>query len=118
MEREIKFRGKRINSDKWAYGFLIRFHDGESWIMAEKGTSGVLDTKVVQPTTLGQYTGYKDQNGVEVYEGDILSLSKFKYEVQYSEKDSWKAAGINDEYLYDLRITLEFGAVVTGNIHD
>lgn len=66
--REIKFRAKDC-SGQWVYGDLIhKRHDKEAiLIQDERGLGSDVDT-----TTIGQYTGLKDKNGKEIYEGDVV----------------------------------------------
>ena len=69
MNREIKFRGKRIDNGEWVYGYYI-VAGGIPFI----STFGVREPIAVIPETVGQYTGLKDKNGVEICEGDRVSL--------------------------------------------
>ena len=57
--REIKFRGRRLDNGEWVTGNF---------------ETELID---VDPDTVGQYTGLKDKNGREIYEGDVLSCSKY-----------------------------------------
>ena len=78
--REIKFRGKRLDNGEWVVGFYwveeTRNNNHHHIYTFEKGKDSkelirITGNFVVDPATVGQYTGLKE-NGVEIYEGDII----------------------------------------------
>ena len=71
MNREILFRGKRVDNGKWTYGSLSVYNDGSTEIRAPD-ENDMFYGHFVRPETVGQYIGLTDKNGQKIFEGDII----------------------------------------------
>ncbi|MDA2480772.1 YopX family protein [Bacillus cereus] len=118
--REIKFRGRKINTNKWIVGNL-------GYTKTSGGNSGILvegKLHIVDSETVGQYTGLKDKNGKEIYEDDILTASEelplyIEFSKEYSAFCFVDMFDPHGRCLYTTKdLHWEDDLEVAGNIHD
>ena len=86
----IKFKAKKTLDGKWIKGDLVHHRDSDNvWITDYENQL----TSPVNPSTVCQFTGLKDSEGKEIWEGDIVHDSydllciDNLYEVVYIEEE-------------------------------
>lgn len=77
----IKFKAKRLDGKGWVFGYFYE-ENGNTYIIENRQKESMLNrniTYTVEPTTVCQFTGLKDCEGREVWEGDILQDVDYYY---------------------------------------
>nr|DAH78209.1 MAG TPA: YopX protein [Caudoviricetes sp.] len=70
----IKFKAKRLDNGKWVCGYYYE-ENGNTYIIEDRQKDSVLNRNeavLIEPSTVCMYTGLKDCEGNEIWEGDIL----------------------------------------------
>lgn len=107
LNRDILFRGKRLDYGLWVEGSYVYnfWKKGEHTIHLVDGGSCIVD-----PVTVGQYTGLNGKDGVKIFDGDILQAYDGRLTISvkwYPEDAGFNLMGLNTK-AFD----------VVGNIHD
>ena len=130
--RQIKFRGKDIETGEWLYGYLVQpIGQNPSIYVQDVKTEGVASFFVydVEESTVGQFTELLDKNENEIYDGDIVKAPLLDPIFRDILKDAFTEAVVkynngafvvsyynesHNIYIQDLYEKIE----VIGNIHD
>ena len=137
MDREILFRGKRLNNGEWVCGSLIQMDSegSQSFIFPfYKYASSLTCAQIVSmfmvavdPATVGPFTGLTDKSGKKIFEGDKLTTDLFRPYVVVIFRDGCFMFNCNDggKDYWDIMLPIMKEAQtqtlyheVIGNIHD
>lgn len=111
--REIKFRGFSNSLESWIFGSLdLSKQSGFDAVIRTHDLEDCYSSKPIDIKTIGQFTGLKDVNGVDVYEGDILEKNgQFIGVVRFSDGYFYVTSWLD----YKFKDVAE--SKIIGNIH-
>ena len=114
----IKFKAKRLDNGEWVKGDLVH---STSYVGISYPSDEFSDVPVVHrvdPSTVCQFTGLKDEDENDIFEGDLLAEKRFPmYEVGYVNSE-FAASYIGENTFIFKLPALSKGCVVCGSIYD
>jgi len=124
--REIKFRGKSIDTKEWVYGSLVHAYTSSSayrnigyhisFITEER----YVETHEIIPKTVGQLIGLNDKAKEEIYESDIIKVKDARKDEGFGNYEvlfDWRGAGIMVDEIH-IGLDMLSQVEVIGNMHE
>ena len=116
----IKFKAKRLDGKGWVCGYFYE-ENGNTYIIENRQKESMLNRNVtceVDPATICQFTGLKDYENQDIYEGDILAEKRCpEFEVGYINCTFAAAYVGDDKFIFNLTALSEV-CTVCGNKFD
>jgi hypothetical protein len=136
--RTIKFKGQRVDTHKWVFGFLYInnttgvYYIIQGQLVRSDGEKPIADFDYyeVLPETVCQFTGLYDLKKDEIYEGDILHepyqknhdvyvvFEDGRFSMIYMTTHSYFYQGDTSNILFCEGNFKNAGRVIRGSIHD
>lgn len=118
--RTIKFKAKRLDNGEWIDGYFYKECDN-TYIIEDRQSESKLNRNeafLVDSSTVCQFTGLKDYENQDIYEGDILAEKRYpEFEVGYINCTFAAAYVGDDKFIFNLTALSEV-CTVCGNKFD